>query len=329
MTSIGDTLRRERQRRNLELPKIAGELKISARFLEAMEQDDFAKLPGGVFTKSFLRQYAVFLGFDGDEVVSGMEHAVEPETNGSHLADKPKPDVPGIDLEMGEENWQSVRERRAPLPSWFRAGVLLVVLMLTCSGVYWWWQRPRHREVADRQVLAHEIPPPKANPATEPAPPVSRPAENPPPTADSSTAVPTSATQASNEQASKEQLSKAAPAEATPAPQAATPAIPVAPPNPNATVRVGITADEDVWVRADVNGKYQFSGTLMAHESRNIDVDGEVTLRLGNAGGATLTLNGKPVPAVGPKGQIRTVQFTSGGFQIVSAAKLLDPLERL
>jgi cytoskeleton protein RodZ len=242
MTSIGDTLRRERQSRNLELPKIAGELKISARFLEAMEQDDFAKLPGGVFTKSFLRQYAVFLGFDGDEVVAGMEHAVEPEANGSHLqlVDKPKPDVPGIDLEMGEENWQSVRERRAPLPSWFRAGLLLVVLMLTCSGVYWWWQRPRH------QVLAREMPPtPKASPATQPAPPVSRPAEPPPAPSDSSTAVLSAATPqasnepASNEQSSNQQPAKPAPAESAPAPPAATPAIPVAPPNPNATCASG------------------------------------------------------------------------------------------
>jgi cytoskeleton protein RodZ len=100
-------------------------------------------------------------------------------------------------------------------------------------------------------------------------------------------------------------------------------------PNPNATVRVGITADEAVWVRADINGKYQFSGTLQPHESRSIDADGQVILRLGNAGGATITLNGKPVGAVGPKGQIRTVQFTSGGFQIVSEPKLLDPLDRL
>ena len=94
-------------------------------------------------------------------------------------------------------------------------------------------------------------------------------------------------------------------------------------------MRVAITAGEPVWIRADVNGKYQFSGTLQPHESRNIDVDGEVTLRLGNAGGATLTFNGKPVGEVGPKGEVRTVQFTSGGFQIVSDAKLLEPLDRL
>ena len=90
-------------------------------------------------------------------------------------------------------------------------------------------------------------------------------------------------------------------------------------------MRVGITADEIVWIKAEVNGKYLFQGTLQPHETRTIDADGEVRLRLGNAGGATLTLNGKPVGAVGPKGQIRDIQFTSGGFQVVPPPKSLDP----
>jgi len=319
MTSIGDTLRRERQRRNLELSKIAAELKISVRFLDAMEHDDFGKLPGGVFTKSFVRQYAGILGLDGDELVAEMEHAAEPEVDVSQqLSDKHKPEVPGIDLQMGGEGWQSVRERRPPLPSWFKSGVLLVVLMLVCSGVYWWWQRPRH------QILAHETSQPKSIPAAQPAPPISQPADNPPATSTPSATVPTATTEAAAAQPT-------APAP-TPSPTAPanTPAIPVAASNPNATVRVGITADdEEVWIRADVNGKYQFQGTLQPHETRNIDADGQVVLRLGNAGGATITLNGKPVGAVGPKGQIRTVQFTSGGFQIVSVPKSLDPLDRL
>jgi cytoskeleton protein RodZ len=307
MTSIGETLRRERKRRNLELPKIAGELKISARFLEAMEVDDFAKLPGGVFTKSFVRQYATFLGLNGDELVTELERSAEPPPDVPQLPDKAKPDVPGIDLEMGESNWQSVRERRAPLPSWLKAGVLLIVLMVICSGVYyWWWQRPRH------QVLAHETPPPtKAIPTAPAAPPPSRPA--------SATVTPPSETPIANP----------TPADLAPAPPATAAAIPVVATNPNATVHVGIVADEAVWVRADVNGKLQFAGVLQPHETRNIDVDGEVTLRLGNAGGATLTWNGKPVGEVGPKGQIRTVQFTSGGFQIVSPPKVLEPLDRL
>jgi len=312
MTSIGETLRGQRQRRNLEIPRIADELKISARFLEAMEHDDFGKLPGGVFTKSFVRQYAVFLGLDGEELAAEMERALEPEPEPAELVHKPKPDVPGIKLVVGY-NWQSIGERPASLPSWVRAGVLLVALMLVCSGVYWWWQRPR------RQVLAHEVlTPPPAVPARQAAPPALNPrtpagAPETAPAAGDPLVRPASA------------ASAAAPPVTTPAAQ---PQIPVPPPNPNATVHVGITAEEPVWMRAEVNGKYLFEATLQAHESRNIDADGQVSLRLGNAGGVTITLNGKPVGEVGPKGQIRTVQFTSGGFQIVSPPKSLDPPDR-
>ena len=58
MTPVGETLRRERLKRNLDLEEISRELKISRRFLEAIEDDQYDKLPGGVFAKSFVRQYA-------------------------------------------------------------------------------------------------------------------------------------------------------------------------------------------------------------------------------------------------------------------------------
>jgi hypothetical protein len=81
-----------------------------------------------------------------------------------------------------------------------------------------------------------------------------------------------------------------------------------------------------------LDGKYAFSGTLDAGQTRLVEGVKDVVVRLGNAGGVTISLNGKPVGAVGPKGQPRTVQLTSGGFQIVPAAKSpvpLDPLDRL
>jgi cytoskeletal protein RodZ len=303
MTSIGDTLRRERLRRNLELSKIAGELKISTRFLEAMEADDLAKLPGGVFTKSFVRQYAVFLGLDADELLAEVGRIIDPKPEVPQGPTPHKPEVKGIEVEKLEENWQSVHHRSNPVPSWVRAGVLLVALMVVCSGVYYWTEQRSHR------VLAHETAAPPPIPVTQSSPAMSQ------------APAPSVAAAPVSESPTSEPAAKPAVAESTPVVQPT-------PPNPNATVRVGITADEQVWVRADVNGKMQFATTLQPHETRNIDADGEVVLRLGNAGGATITLNGKPVGAVGPKGQIRTVQFTSGGFQIVSAPKP-DPLDRL
>jgi cytoskeleton protein RodZ len=101
-----------------------------------------------------------------------------------------------------------------------------------------------------------------------------------------------------------------------PAPVAAP--VRVALPNPDATVHVEITADEAVWVRARADGKYAFSATMEAHTTRTVEGVKEVNLLLGNAGGVTISLNGKPIGPAGPKGQVRTIQLTSGGFQIVS-----------
>ena len=64
MTPVGETLRRTRLKRNLQLEEISNELKISTRFLQAIESDQYDKLPGGIFAKSFVRQYARLLGLD-------------------------------------------------------------------------------------------------------------------------------------------------------------------------------------------------------------------------------------------------------------------------
>ena len=99
--------------------------------------------------------------------------------------------------------------------------------------------------------------------------------------------------------------------------------------NPNAAVHLAVTADEMVWVLVKTDGQFSFSGTLEANQTRTFDANGTVMLRLGNAGGVTIKLNGQSVGSVGPKGQVRTVQFTSGGFQIVAAPKPSLPLEDL
>ena len=88
-----------------------------------------------------------------------------------------------------------------------------------------------------------------------------------------------------------------------------------------AAVRVQVTATETVWVLARADGKFLFSGTLEPNETRTVEAGERLTLRLGNAGGVTINFNGKPIGAVGPKGLVRELQFTSGGFQIVAAPK--------
>jgi cytoskeleton protein RodZ len=315
MPPIGDTLRRERLRRNLELPQIAQELKISSRILQAIEEERFDKLPATVFAKNFVRQYALLLGLDGEELALQAQRLLEVRTVAPEFPPAFKPDLPEIPLD-NVKPWDASGAGRGSGSSWIAAAALFVAAMLVCSAAYWWWERPH------QQTVAHVVKPPAPKVAEQPA------------AAVNSGATPASTSAARSETPVETGVAQQSPAPTTATPAVATPAPPAAESNPNAAVRVEITAIDAVWVRARVNGKYLFSVTLQPHQTRNVDTDGAVELLLGNAGGASIALNGKPLSLVGfpsgtigPKGQVRVVQLTSGGFQMVPS-KPPDPRDR-
>jgi cytoskeleton protein RodZ len=68
--SFGDRLQREREMRGITLEEIAEATKIGTRSLRALEQQDFDKLPGGIFNKGFVRAYARYLGLDEEQAVA-------------------------------------------------------------------------------------------------------------------------------------------------------------------------------------------------------------------------------------------------------------------
>ena len=58
-----------RERKGVDLYRAERDTKIRARYLEALERGDYKALPGAVYTKGFLRNYALYLGLDPDEVI--------------------------------------------------------------------------------------------------------------------------------------------------------------------------------------------------------------------------------------------------------------------
>lgn len=299
MTSIGETLRRERLKRNLELGQISQHLKISSRMLAAIEDEQFEKLPGGVFSRSFVRQYARYLELDEEDIASRLEQILSPAPiEPPEFAEPPAKSAAPLSIQVPPvEDWEAVGSRSFSWRSPLTALGLVVVAMLGCAGVYSWWLRSRRPTVAREQPVAASVRTPIATAAEIPAP----------------QPVPPSEPQPDSSQASQ----------STPPPSN-----PETEDNPNAPVRVQMTAAEPVWVSVRSDGRYLFSGVLEANQSRVVDANAMVMLVIGNAGGVSILLNGKPIGAVGTKGQVRNVQLTSGGFEIV-APKLpasLDPL---
>jgi cytoskeletal protein RodZ len=87
-----------RKRAGVSLEQIAQSTKIGSRFLKAIEGEQFEQLPGGIFSTSYLRQYAEAIGYDEHALVAHYNHKMNPsepiskgpqtETGGRGLLDR-------------------------------------------------------------------------------------------------------------------------------------------------------------------------------------------------------------------------------------------------
>jgi cytoskeleton protein RodZ len=75
---IGTTLREARNRRGIDLAEVEAAIKIRARYLRAMENEEWGALPGGVYTRGFIRTYAGYLGLDGERLAEDYRRESEP-----------------------------------------------------------------------------------------------------------------------------------------------------------------------------------------------------------------------------------------------------------
>lgn len=135
-------MRREREMRGISLDEICSATRIGTRFLNAMENEQWDQLPGGVFNRGFVRAVAHHLGLDEESLLAEYM------------------------LATGDRATASAAVVRAPAMSesrgqWVIWVVLLVVIVgLTFGGIYGW------RKFAAHKRNAHPV----SAPATSPAP---------------------------------------------------------------------------------------------------------------------------------------------------------------
>jgi cytoskeleton protein RodZ len=84
MTDIGATLREARMRTRIDVSEIEAKTKIRARYLRALENEEWDLLPGPTFVRSFLRTYAHALGLDGKALVEEYRMRCEPPSELDH-----------------------------------------------------------------------------------------------------------------------------------------------------------------------------------------------------------------------------------------------------
>jgi cytoskeleton protein RodZ len=78
--TVGARLRAAREKRGVSLRQIANSTRISVMSLEALERSDLSRLPGGIFTRAFIRAYAQEVGLDPDRTIQDFIAELPPES---------------------------------------------------------------------------------------------------------------------------------------------------------------------------------------------------------------------------------------------------------
>src|SRR5262250_1672808 len=112
MPTLGQELKRMREERGIALTEISESTRIGTRFLKAIEEDNFSVLPGGIFTRSFIRAYAREVGMDETEAIGLYYQQTSPQE-----APQPSPSAP----EPAPVSEPIVEDRDGPSPE--RAGL--------------------------------------------------------------------------------------------------------------------------------------------------------------------------------------------------------------
>lgn len=138
-SGFGEHLKREREMRQVSLDEICVATRIGNRFLEALEQEDWDRLPGGVFNRGFVRAVSRYLGLDEEAMVAEYVLATAERTPTPEWA-KPQPAAA-----MAPENHRL---------RWIGIGL---VLLLIAAGALGWRVYAAHRAVRRAAAISEEL----------------------------------------------------------------------------------------------------------------------------------------------------------------------------
>lgn len=314
-TGIGERLRSARQALGLSLEEIENVTHIRRSYLEALEREAFELLPGPAYTRGFLRAYAACLGLPPEDVLDRY-----PSTTPGSVPQRESPVEVRITPAL----------RMSPVRRAVIGVGLLAALGVVFVGIVLYIQVREFAQTAPQGSSGGGAPlPSPTTPTTKPPAPATRPApaRPAPPRATSPAATPPPVRPAAPPTATPPPRPAAQPP-ATP-PPATSPSAPASPPatGPAAAPRstpqpapsasqpvplnVAIAAAGHTWIRAVADGTTVYEGFLNAGDKQTWQAKRSLTLRVGNAGAVTLSVNGKPLGSLGGPGQVYEHTFSS------------------
>ena len=280
MPSFGENLRREREMRGVTLQEIAAATKISVRFLQAIEAEEFSKVPGGIFTRSFIRTYSKYLGLDEERVLAEY-----------HLATGP----------LQEVNLTRVPIRKPPSASQSSRTPLLALLVaaVLLAGGYGLFRYSRR--AADMAGNVTRTLPATSGPTAAVSTSAAEPAATLIPVGPSP--APSSAAEPGRTAETPGQLPPVAASAPLTTASSSTTAAP-------GLLVLQVAATERSWVAVEADSKTVLQRVLNPNEVETLQAKESFAVTTGNAQGVILTLNGETLKPLGRRGEVKSIRLS-------------------
>jgi cytoskeleton protein RodZ len=300
VSSFGTRLRLEREQRGITLDQISRSTKIGTRFLQALEQDHFEQLPGGIFNKGFIRAYARFLGLNEEQTLADYVAATSP-----------REPTPAASFEAAVPA-QGESEGATSLP-WGTFAMLLLVIALSFA-IWGFYTRDREPSTPAKQPVASSTnpsgstSPPPTSPSSDSQKPATEAQTTPPEVpAESSPHPPATAPGSAADSLG---LAKAEPeSSSTKAPVSTASLV-------TASFIVHIKARKDAWVSITADGRKLGEETLIGGAEKSIRAANQIIVRTGNSGALDLEFNGQKLATQGAYGEVKTLEFGPSGLEV-------------
>ncbi len=313
-SSLGVWLRERREELDISLEQAEEETRIRARYLAALEAEEFEELPGPVVGRGFLRNYAAYLELDPQVAADRYSALVAPPQPESVAVNDPTPFTTGPFRPVSLHEMANVRSNRG----WLIA-VVVVILILALAILIWqgypflskWFDS---RAVGLSGSTATQLPTKVAlATATRTKVPT---ATFAPPTATMTEAAPLITSTVGTPT-----LEPTPTLTFTPSPS----------PSPSAVIYTGIFMElvftDTSWIQVTVDGVRQFQGELEADTYRSWYGERRIALILGNAGAVIVTVNGQVIGTLGATDEVVDRVFELVDDQLTEATQTPAPTE--
>ncbi len=286
--SIGEVLRQAREARGISLAEAEEATKVRQKFLQALEQDDFQRLPGEVYRRGFLKSYAIYLGLDPEPLLARYRAQRAPAEEQKAAPGVSAPSAPrtGGTVKTGPPAAPAATAPIQPLArplgpttpfntAIFWVPLLVIALLVAGFFAYQRYGQPYGQRL--RALLTRATPTPTATfhvPSSTLTP-------APTPTWNAPT--------------------RGAVHGLEPETPTATPAISPTPTPPGIVVDVRVL--DRVWLRVTVDDAVVFEGVLEPVTVRSWSGRNRVAIKSGIPGSTYVTVNGEYKGAMGPPGQ--------------------------